>query len=61
MPAIVTKDLTRNFGELTAVDHVNLEIEDGELFGLLGPNGARKTTLIHMLCTILTLRMEPRK
>lgn len=54
MPAIVTKDLTRNFGELKAVDHVNLEIEDGELFGLLGPNGAGKTTLIHMLCTILS-------
>jgi len=53
MPAIVTKGLTRKFGDLVAVDHIDLEIEEGELFGLLGPNGAGKTTFIHMLSTIL--------
>lgn len=53
MPAIVTKGLTKKFGDLVAVDHIDLEIEEGELFGLLGPNGAGKTTFIHMLSTIL--------
>jgi len=53
MPAIVTRGLTKKFGDLVAVDHIDLEIEEGELFGLLGPNGAGKTTFIHMLSTIL--------
>jgi len=53
MPAIVTKGLTKKFGDLVAVDRIDIEIEEGELFGLLGPNGAGKTTFIHMLSTIL--------
>ena len=53
MQAIVTDGLTREFNDLTAVDHVTLKIKKGELFGLLGPNGAGKTTFIHMLSTIL--------
>ena len=53
MPAVVIGALTREFNGLTAVDHVNLQIEEGELFGLLSPNGAGKMTLIHMLCMIL--------
>lgn len=53
MFAIKTVDLTRRFGNLTAVDKVNLEVEQGEIFGLLGPNGAGKSTFISMLCTIL--------
>ena len=51
--AIEARNLTKKFGDLTAVNRVNLEIENGEIFGLLGPNGAGKTTLIHMLATIL--------
>lgn len=51
--AIETRDLTKEFNGLVAVNKVNLGIKRGELFGLLGPNGAGKTTLIHMLCTIL--------
>ena len=43
------KDLTKRFGDLTAVDAVNLNIKKGELFGLLGPNGSGKTTMIKML------------
>lgn len=53
MSAIVTRDLTKKFGELTAVDGASIKINKGELFGLLGPNGAGKTTLISMLCTML--------
>ena len=47
------QDLTRKFGDFTAVDHVNLKIETGEFFGLLGPNGAGKTTTISMISTVL--------
>ena len=53
MNAIETVDLTKKFGNFTAVDSVNLQVEEGEIFGLLGPNGAGKSTTISMLCTIL--------
>ncbi|MCU1308590.1 MAG: Multidrug transporter ATP-binding protein [Acidobacteriaceae bacterium] len=55
MSAIVTKDLTRRFGDFTAVDHVSFNVEKGEVFGLLGPNGSGKTTIIKMLTGILAL------
>lgn len=51
--AVKTSGLTRHFGELTAVDNLNLEIRRGEIFGFLGPNGAGKTTAIHMICGLL--------
>lgn len=51
--AIVIKNLTKVFDSITAVDHINLSIKEGEIFGFLGPNGAGKTTAIKMLCTIL--------
>ena len=51
--AVVTDQLTRKFGDFTAVDHINFKIPKGEIFGLLGPNGAGKTTTIRMLCGIL--------
>ena len=41
---IDTENLTRKFGNLTAVDNVTLHVEEGEVFGFLGPNGAGKTT-----------------
>jgi ABC-2 type transport system ATP-binding protein len=50
---IEIKKLTKEFGDMKAVDSADLEIRKGELFGLLGPNGAGKTTLISMLSTIL--------
>ena len=53
MIAIKTTDLTKKFGNLVAVDKVNLEIKEGELFGMLGPNGAGKTTLSKVLTTML--------
>lgn len=52
-PAIMIENLTKRFGEITAVDDLSLEIGWGELFGLLGPNGAGKTTVINILSTLL--------
>ncbi len=46
-------NLTKKFGDFTAVDHLNLSIETGEFVGLLGPNGAGKTTTISMMSTVL--------
>jgi len=51
---ILTKDMTIQFGEFVAVDHVNLDVKRGEIFGFLGPNGAGKTTTERMLCGLLT-------
>ena len=50
---IQTKNLTRRFGELTAVDCLNMEIARGEIFGLVGPDGAGKTTTLRLLCGLL--------
>lgn len=49
MKAIRTKNLTKSFGNRVAVDHININVEPGEIFGFLGPNGAGKTTTIRML------------
>ncbi|MEN6443828.1 MAG: ABC transporter ATP-binding protein [Methanoregula sp.] len=46
---IEARDLTKTYGDVQAVNHVNLAIEEGALFGLLGPNGSGKTTMIKML------------
>jgi ABC-2 type transport system ATP-binding protein len=51
--AIKTDDLTRKFRDLVAVDHLNLEIKRGEIFGLVGPDGAGKTTTIRLLVAIM--------
>ncbi|HSQ29019.1 MAG TPA: ABC transporter ATP-binding protein, partial [Gemmatimonadaceae bacterium] len=51
--AVVAEDLTRKFGERVALDRVNVRIREGEIFGLLGPNGSGKTTMIRMLCGVL--------
>jgi ABC-2 type transport system ATP-binding protein len=47
--AILTRDLTKVYGKLVAVDHVNMRVAAGGVFGLLGPNGAGKTTIIKLL------------
>ena len=51
---IEAKDLTKNYGKKTAVDHISFSIEGGHIIGLLGPNGSGKTTLIKMLNGLLT-------
>jgi ABC-2 type transport system ATP-binding protein len=53
MAVIETKNLTKRFGKLTAVNKINLSIKEGEIFGLLGPNGAGKTTTLSMLATLI--------
>jgi ribosome-dependent ATPase len=52
-PVIVARELTRRFGDFTAVDHVNFTIERGEIFGFVGPNGSGKTTTMKMLTGLL--------
>lgn len=47
---IRTENLTKRFGDFTAVDNISFEIEEGEIFGFLGANGAGKTTAMRMLC-----------
>ena len=47
---IAVKDLTKKFGNFTAVDHITLQVSRGEIFGFLGANGAGKTTAMRMLC-----------
>jgi drug efflux transport system ATP-binding protein len=51
--AVETRGLTRRFGKRVAVDHLDLQVRTGELYGFLGPNGAGKSTTLRMLCGIL--------
>jgi ABC-2 type transport system ATP-binding protein len=53
VPAIVVEGLERAFGEVHAVQGVDLQVEEGEIYGFLGPNGAGKTTTVRMLTTLL--------
>jgi ABC-2 type transport system ATP-binding protein len=52
-PAIVVEGLERSFGEVLAVQGIDLQVEEGEIYGFLGPNGAGKTTTVRMLTTLL--------
>jgi ABC-2 type transport system ATP-binding protein len=51
--AVQVSNLTKNYGKLTAVDHISFEVRKGEIFGFLGPNGAGKTTTVRMLTGVL--------
>jgi ABC-2 type transport system ATP-binding protein len=51
---ITVENLTKKFGEVTAVEGLTFQVEDGEVFGFLGPNGAGKTTTIRMLCCLIS-------
>lgn len=50
---ITIQNLVKRYGSLLALDHLNLEIHEGEIFGLLGPNGSGKTTAINCLLALL--------
>lgn len=50
---IDVKNLTKRFGDFTAVDNISFEVGKGEIFAFLGPNGAGKTTTIKILITLL--------
>jgi ABC-2 type transport system ATP-binding protein len=53
VPAVIARGLTKRYGDVLAVDRLELDIASGQFFGLLGPNGSGKTTTIHMLSTLL--------
>lgn len=54
MSVIEVHQLTKCFGNFTAVDHISFEVQEGEIFGFLGANGAGKTTAMRMLCGLST-------
>ena len=53
--AVESRGLVKSFGDFRAVDGVDLEVRQGEIFGVLGPNGAGKTTMLRMLATLLPI------
>ncbi|ANS74759.1 antibiotic ABC transporter ATP-binding protein [Paenibacillus yonginensis] len=55
MNVLEIKDLTRKFGDFIAVDHMNLKVREGEIFGFLGANGAGKSTTINMISSLLRI------
>src|SRR3954469_3735766 len=54
-PAVQATGLVKAFGDFRAVDGIDLEVRQGEIFGVLGPNGAGKTTMLKMLATLLAI------
>jgi ABC-2 type transport system ATP-binding protein len=54
VPAVLATGLVKSYGDVQAVQGIDLEVHPGETFGFLGPNGAGKSTTISMLCTLLT-------
>ena len=50
---IKTQELTKAYGQLHAIDNLSLELEEGDLFGFIGPNGSGKTTTMRILATLL--------
>lgn len=53
MPAVTLKNITKKYGDFVAVDEVSFEVKKGELFGLIGPDGAGKTSIFRILTTLL--------
>jgi len=55
MPAVEVKDLVKNFGSIRAVDGASFDVREGEIFGLIGPNAAGKTTILRIISTLLQI------
>ena len=53
MKPIIIQNLTKSYGSIEAIENISFEVEDGELFGLIGPDGAGKTTIFRILTTLL--------
>lgn len=53
MPAVALHNITKKYGDFVAVDNVSFEVQKGELFGLIGPDGAGKTSIFRILTTLL--------
>jgi len=51
---ITIENLTKKFGDVTAVEGISFQVKEGEVFGFLGPNGAGKTTTVRMLCCLIS-------
>ena len=51
---IKTVDLTKKYGEMYAIQKIELDLEEGDLFGFIGPNGAGKTTTMRIICLLYT-------
>ena len=54
MDIVKIRELTKKFGDFTAVDNIDFTIKEGEIYGLLGPNGAGKSTIINIICGLIT-------
>ena len=52
------EELTKRYGKFVALDHMNLHIDKGEIFGFVGPNGAGKTTTMRIMCGLQTCGCE---
>ena len=50
---ILIENLVKRYGKILALDHLNLEVQEGEIYGLLGPNGSGKTTVINCILALL--------
>ena len=55
---VKVENLVKRYKELIAVDHFNLDIKEGEVFGLLGPNGSGKSTTLHCILSLLSTKFS---